>query len=171
MSVLRKALALAGTSAAAAALITLPVSPASATTADDTWAVTVSGSYWVVDDDSTVFSNSYSYASSKFTKTYYVGKSSGSAYEDVWSACAGGEVNGTSGTSVMRGDNGVYVDFALRLHEGDSCYSSDVDGRTQPPAYFLSDGQTQTRRIQVGNTSEGGKDAVTLDVTISARRL
>jgi hypothetical protein len=178
MTLLRRALALAGIAATAATgFVALPggTHAASAYTADDVWSVTINGKYTkVVDDDSTIFGSSFSYGpTSSFTKTYYVSRSAPDLYSDpVWSACAGGEVHGETRTyAKLYEDRFVGVAVDLFLHEGDSCISSDIDGLRSYGMMSLFDGLPETHTIKVTNTSEGGLDSATLTFTAVAHRV
>ncbi|MFF3062185.1 hypothetical protein [Streptomyces sp. NPDC057909] len=167
MSVLRKALALAGTSAAVATLLALPTGSASAASGPSSL-VTLSGSFSVVDDDSTIFGSSYEYASSSFRQ--YLGTGPTHPYEygaDIKSACAGGEVYGTVSAKVTRSqheDGSVYVKFYGRLFEGSSCSTDDIDGTyfTQGIGINLTPGQAKSGSFKVPMQFESGQDSVTV---------
>ncbi|WP_371666730.1 hypothetical protein OG985_45290 [Streptomyces sp. NBC_00289] len=140
MSGLRKALALAGTAAAAASLIALPVGSASAASMVNK--VTVTVNWHAVDDDSTIFGSSFDHAYGTSTKTFLVGKDT-PALADVNSmsaACAGNEVHGDVYGCISQYDNGGTILFSpyLDLYKGGSCYSSDVDGWSSAPNLVLT---------------------------------
>jgi hypothetical protein len=160
---------------AAAAIIPATGSSVSAADVDDTWVVTVSGTWTqVVDDDSTIFGSSFEYAAPvSFTRIFYVSRLVPQThYGPIWSGCAGGEVTAEVHPSISHASGYVVARIgSVRLHEGHSCNSNDVDGLRETNAVMMADGASYTKTYTVGNTSEGGLDSATLFVRIDARRL
>ncbi|WP_371666683.1 hypothetical protein OG985_45615 [Streptomyces sp. NBC_00289] len=183
MPLLRKALALAGTGAAAAALIALPASPASATT-NGGWVNTVAVrvNFHAQDDDSTVFTpddytHAYSLRSGKIALTP---QSPGWTGINLVSSCAGGEVTGDLGAGAKQVASG-YVDYvsSLYIFEDNHCYGPTDpdfgwDGHTQGSTIRLAPGQTKSYKIKVWDTwdnSPGDLVEATVTVTNTADQL
>jgi hypothetical protein len=176
MSILRKVLGIVAVATAGAG--TLMLSAPTASAAEPTWVVTVSTSFHVTDDDSTIFGASYSYATGSGPTQYATlgtDKNTGflitNYYNDrIRTVCAGNEVDGTLVTDISR--TGItatsYVDLDLTLYEGDSCGSSDNDGVGQR-GFFIAAGQTVSGSFQVTNYREGTKDRVIVYYTVRSQ--
>ena len=120
----------------------------------EAWEITVSGTWNpIVDDDSTIFGSSFSVNSNSFTKTFVVSTNAPGAFDSVWSACAGDEVNGKVFFDMGLRSGFVALQSTLDLHEGTRCFDPDIDGRVRTEVF------------------EGGLDSATLDYTVRAHRL
>jgi len=92
------------------------------------------------------------------------------------SACAGGEVraeldiamNYFQGTNTVTVGSGTNTRDAVRLFEGASSSTTDLDGVGPVPRTDISLlNSSFTRKISVGNLEEGGADGVSVEMTIS----
>jgi hypothetical protein len=171
LSMLRRTLALAGTTAATAALLLGPATAASAATSAE--AMQISGSFFVVDDDG----SSKPTARSDFSKTVFLTASSPRQTVVFNSACAGGEVHGQLALElILLSDGRVYVQDApgglgLKLFEGTSCTSTDLDGQANITDMVSFAGTTDTRSTSVGNQNEGGADLVSASFRVTHTHL
>src|SRR6185295_10089536 len=162
---LRKALAFAGTIAVIAVLGVMPSSTASAAgtaTQRSHW-TTVTSTFNLRDDDSTVFGTSYAYASSTeslgvTTVPYYQNRNHDQVFS---SACAGGEVRASMQmfTEILHTSSLlVRVTLDPALYEGTNCYTTDLDGFTHGITFDMEPGQTKSGSVTLYNTDEGGGD-------------
>jgi hypothetical protein len=172
----RRLVAAVGVIGAAAGIVGLSGPTASAAT--PTYVVTVSTSFSVVDDDSTIFGASYSYASgsgpTQFA-TLGTDKNTGQLLDEYYndrirSVCAGNEVDGNLVTDITRTGftNTAYVTLDETLYEGDSCHSSDNDG-VGYVGFYIGAGQTKSGHFTVTNYREGTNDSVTVYYTVSSK--
>jgi hypothetical protein len=136
------------------------------------WDVTITGTWNpIVDDDSTIFGADFSTASSTFTKTFVMSTGAPGAFGDVWSACAGDEVNGRVFFDMALKDGYVSFQHTLDLHEGTRCNDPDIDGRVKSGVITLYASQPRKVTQKVTNMYEGGYDSATLTYTVYARQL
>lgn len=86
----------------------------------------------------------------------------------VFGHCVGDEVRGMLVINLqLQGDDQVAVNHILTLYEGESCSTTDRDGRTFGKQYTLPAGSVSTRQwFSARNTDEGGLDSATADYTI-----
>lgn len=169
----RNSLMLASVISTTCVLVATPVSTASAASPKIN-KVTVSAKFGVWDDDSTIFGDSFDYATSAASKSYTVNSVATTQVDNVgiWSACSGGEVYGELHPTIMQTDPAtgvVDVSYIVKLYEGSSCWSGDLDGKTRDweVAHFkLYPGQTKTYNITQFNTDEGTRDEVDVAVTM-----
>ena len=75
----------------------------------------------------------------------------------------GGDVMvGPSRTGLPLGQVG-----ALRMFEGDSCYSADLDGMASFNTFHLAPNTSRSLTLTTGNQDEGGNDRATARLTIA----
>jgi hypothetical protein len=170
---LRRAVAVAGALAAVVAVGTVTASPASAagTAVQKSHWTTVTSTFNLRDDDSTIFGSSYAYASSTeslgvTTVPYYQNSNHGKVFA---SACAGGEVRASMQmfTEIVHTSSlMIKVTLDPALYEGTNCYTTDLDGFTHGITFYMEPGQTKTGSVTLYNTDEGGGDRVIINYTV-----
>jgi hypothetical protein len=161
---MRRALMAAASTVAATSLIVIPAAPSSAHS--QTHTVNISGSMFITDDE-TFGSNEH--ATVTFNKNLSIGPLLGSD-TFIATGCAGGEVRIELTVTVVDGDDAgsVSVFPTLRMLEGTSCSSNDLDGTFVPPAFSVAANTTVTTTQRVNNNDEGGDRA---DVTLNVRNI
>jgi hypothetical protein len=175
MSFLRKVFALGAL--AITCLVVLLAGPAGSAAASSGIAmVQVSGTITLVDDD-------YDFdptISRTITPKVFAVDYTGSEYVITLPGCAGGEVRaelhlqmdfngGPQDVSVAPSRTGLPLGQvgALRMFEGDSCSSGDLDGLANFNTFHLSGNTSRSITLSTGNQDEGGNDRATMRLTIT----
>jgi hypothetical protein len=177
MSFIRNMLALAGSTAATGALLLAPAASAApsagAATLTGAEQLQISGSFTTRDDDG----SSRPTARSDFSRTVFLSASHRSETVLFNSACAGDEVRGELALQlILLSDGRVYVQDApgglgLKLFEGVSCGTTDLDGQVNIDDMVSFAGSTDTRSTSVGNQDEGGADLVSTSFRVAHTHL
>lgn len=91
--------------------------------------------------------------------------------------CAGGEVRATVNLTFtyfsqrnvvfVRGTNLSFSSAALRMFEGASCSSNDLDGTATFTPFELTPGASGSFTLSTGNQDEGGNDRATVSLKVA----
>jgi hypothetical protein len=123
--------------------------------------VSIAGSMFVFDHDWPDGSESQSF---NFQNTVFVGSE---APLDLLrkEGCVDNEVRAELHLTVkLASDEGIMIDGQLKLYEGASCSTNDLDGQTTV-AFFVPKDQVRSFSLRLQNTDEGG-DFIDLTMTV-----
>lgn len=124
--------------------------------------VNLSGSMNILDDESWPFSDER--GTRNFNNNVIVGRNL-STTSSTASGCVGGEVRVEVQFVVIDNESfpgWIQVDPLIRLFEGTSCSTGDLDGTVNPAIFWVGPNSSVTQTFRVNNTAEGGDRA---DVT------
>ena len=170
MNKLTRMLTATGLAAAAAGGLVLGVSAHAAAEVPASASIRVDGRFDLVDDDWDYDPTAYEYVS----KPVVIAKGTSQTVIIKSRVCAGAEVRGelrlfvayyTNGNLFVSGDGS---DDGVRLYEGTSCSTTDLDGISSiyGPG-TLAVGQRSPQRASAGNVDEGGNDRASVELTIT----
>jgi len=161
-------LAYAGLAAAASGTMLLGSAAPAVADVPATATVRIDGRFDLVDDDWDYDPTAYEY----FSKSVTIAQGTQQTVIIKSRVCAGNEVRGELRLSVSYYASGnLYVDGigsddGIRLYEGTSCSTTDLDGiSTIYGPGKLAVGQAGHEHAWVGNVDEGGDDRATVDFT------
>ena len=158
---MRRVTSALGTLLLAGAAIAIPVQPASAHNGNHT--VTVSGVMIITDDEN--WPQSDQHKTVTFNGNVVVGPNLGTASYTA-TGCAGGEVRVEVQVTVSHDpvSQSVWVDPLIRMFEGTSCSSNDLDGTVDVPGGWIATSGQGTYTVR--NTAEGG-DSASVQLTVA----
>lgn len=168
MNKLKTALAYTGLAVAASGSLLLGTATSAAADVPATASIRIDGRFDLVDDDWDYDPTEYEY----FSKSLSIAKGTTQTVIIKSRVCAGGEVRGELRLSVSYYASGnLYVDGigseeGIRLYEGTSCSTTDLDGfhHIYGPGK-LAVGQAGYQDASVGNVDEGGDDLAEVEFT------
>lgn len=142
---------------AAGLMVGLTTGPASAHSINHS--VNLSGNMAILDDESWPFSDER--GNRGFNNNVIVGRNLSTAVSTA-TGCVGGEVRAEIRFTVIDNETfpgWIQVDPLIRLFEGTSCSSGDLDGTTDPPWFWVGPNSSVSQTFRVSNTDEGGDRA------------